>query len=364
MNYSDLVKKNLHTQPVYVPGKPIEIVAMECGLDPQQISKLASNENPLGPSPRAVKAAQKALAEAHLYPENDCYYLRHKLAEKMQLKPEQLIFGQGSNEIIEMLGHAFIAPGTDVVMGESAFISYKIFTLLFGGKPVEVPLREHCHDLEAMADAITPETRLVFLPCPNNPTGTVNSEEEIYQLVRNLPDHVVFCLDQAYAEYSENAPDMRPLIEEGRKVIALRTFSKIYGLAGLRIGYGYAHVSLIDWLNRVRPPFNANSVAQAAALAALDDESFLQKSRMINEAGLIQLTQGLNELGYETVASRGNFIMAKMGQADDVFHFLQNHGVIVRPLQVYRLSEYLRITVGTPVQNEKLLNLMRQYGER
>jgi len=363
-SYEDLVKNSVLTQPVYEPGRPIDLMARESGLDPAAIDKLASNENPMGPSPKAMEAAIKALAEVRLYPENDCYFLREKLAGFRGLGTDQLIFGRGSSEIIDLLGHVFIEPGVEVVMGAHAFISYKIETLLFGGKPVEVPLAGMRHDLPAMAAAITPKTRLVFLPSPNNPTGTANTEEEILDFVAGLPDHVIFCFDEAYAEYLDRPPDLRPLIEEEKKVICLRTFSKIYGLAGLRVGYGYAAPELCGLLNRVRPPFNVSSVAQAAALAALDDEEWVENCRVLNRAGLEQLEQGLNRLGVETVPSQGNFIMAQFENSDKVCYYLRDQGIIVRPLKVYALPRHLRITVGKEAQNRRFLACLAVFINR
>ena len=363
-SYEDLVKKSVLTKPVYEPGRPIDLVARESGLDPAAIDKLASNENPMGPSPKAMESAIKALADVRLYPENDCYFLREKLADRRGLGVDQLIFGRGSSEIINLLGHAFIEPGVEVVMGEHAFILYKIETLLFGGKPVEVPLADLRHNLSAMAAAITPKTRLVFLPSPNNPTGTANTKEDIMDFATSLPEHVIFCFDEAYAEYLDSPPDLRPLIEEGKKIICLRTFSKIYGLAGLRVGYGYAAPELCGLLNRVRPPFNVSSVAQAAVMAALDDEEWIETCRVLNRSGLDQLEQGLNRMGVETVPSQGNFILAQFKKSDKIYNYLREQGIIVRPLTVYALPRHLRITVGTEAQNRRFLECLSEFLKR
>ncbi len=358
MNVNDLAQPHVMSQPVYEPGKPIEYVARELGLDPATIVKVASNENPLGPSPRALKAVRAMLRETQLYPDGGCVRLREKLAAKLGLAPAQLAVGNGSNELLELLGHAFLGAGDEVVMGAPAFIVYKLVALLFGAKPVEVPLVEHKHDLRAMAAAVTPRTKLVFLACPNNPTGTANTEAEILAFVRGLPEHVVFVLDEAYAEYVENPPDLRPLIAEGRNVICLRTFSKIYGLAGFRVGYGYAPAELIALLNRVRQPFNVNSLAQEAAIAALDDEAFVRRARRVNAAGLRQLVRGFKKLGLEVAPSAANFLLVRVGDGDAVFQRLQKGGVIVRPVRGYGLPEWVRVTVGTRAQNERLLALL------
>ncbi len=357
-SYIDLARKTVLSKPVYNPGKPIEMVALECGLDPDTILKLASNENALGPSPLGIEAGREALADVFLYPENSAYFLCKKLAEVRGVIPDQLVIGHGSSEIIHMLCAAFVEPGIDVVMGEHAFIAYKLATLLHSGNCLEAPLVDFRHDLNAMRDAITPQTRLVFLPSPNNPTGTSNTEAEIVEFARSLPDHVIFCLDEAYAEYIDNPPDLRPLIEEGRKIICTRTFSKIFGLAGLRIGYGYCHPDLADLLHRVRPAFNVNSVALAAALGALDDEPFLEKSKATNTAGLAQLTRGFEELGLDYVPSVGNFILVRFQDSDRIYTLLHDRGIIVRPLKGYALPEHLRITVGTEKQNRMLLEAL------
>ncbi len=358
MDYRSLVRPSVLTQPVYEPGKPIEYVAREYGLDPRKILKLASNENPLGPSPKGLEAARRALEESHLYPDGGCVALREKLAERLGLSAGQFVVGNGSNDVMVLLAQAFVGPGDEVVFGSQAFIVYKLATLLFGGTPVEVPMPGLKHDLAAMAAAVTGKTRLVFLPSPNNPTGTVNSQEEIYELVRALPPHVIFCFDEAYAEYVENPPDLRPLIEEGYKVFCTRTFSKIYGLAGFRLGYGYGPPELCALLNQIRQPFNVNAIGQKAALAALDDESFVKESRRVNRDGLRQLEAGLAALGVETVPSAGNFILVGIGDSQRLFQLLQASGIIVRPLHGYGLPGFVRVSVGTESQNHRFLQVM------
>ncbi len=355
MTFQQLVKPSVLLQPVYEPGKPIEDVARELGLDPETIIKLASNENPFGPSPRAIEAARRALESGQLYPDGGCFALREKLGRAYGLRADQFIVGNGSNEIIELLGHAFLGPGDEVVMGNPAFIVYKLVTMLFGAKAIEVPLLRHRHELGHLMAAVTPHTKLVFLPSPNNPTGTANTAEELIAFVRGLPAHVIFVYDEAYAEYVENPPDLRPLIAEGRKVICLRTFSKIYGLASLRVGYGYASAELVSLLNRVRQPFNVNAIGQAAAIAALDDKEFAQRCAEDNRAGLHQLEAGLRRLELEFVPSRANFLLVRVGEGLRVFDALQKSGVIVRPMRPYGMPEWLRITIGTPEQNARLL---------
>jgi histidinol-phosphate aminotransferase len=356
MKLEMLVKTPVLTQPVYEPGKPIEDVARELGLDPAGIIKLASNENPWGASPLAVTAAKRALEHAELYPEGGCLALRQKLATRWGLSAEQFIVGNGSNEIIELLGHVFLREGDEVVMAAPAFVVYKLMTRLFGATPVEVPLREWRHDLDAIAAAITPRTKLVFVCTPNNPTGTANTEAELLAFARALPEHVVAVFDEAYAEFLANAPDLRPLIAEERKVLCLRTFSKIYGLASLRVGYGYGSAEMCALLNRVRQPFNVNAIAQAAALAALDDCDFAEKTARENRTGLEALVRGCEVLGLEVVRSVANFMLVRVGDGARVFTALQLKGVIVRPVKSYGLPEWVRISVGTPAQNQRLIS--------
>ena len=360
MKLESLAKPSVLTQPVYEPGKPIEDVAREIGLDPAGIIKLASNENPIGPSPRAIAAAQRALLQGQLYPDGGCFALRQKLAETWSLSPDQFVVGNGSNEILELLGHAFLAPGDEAVMGTPAFLIYKLVTLLFGAKPVEVPLRDFRHDLAAMAAAVTSRTKLVFVGCPNNPTGTVNPAAEVLAFARALPDHVILAFDEAYAEFQDHPADLRPLIAEGRKVIGLRTFSKLYGLASLRVGYGYSSREMAALLNRTRQPFNVNAIGQAAAAAALDDHEFVARYLRENRNGLRQLEEGARALGLATVPSQANFLLVKVGQGQDWFEALEARGMIVRPLRAYGLPEWIRITVGTRAQNDRLLAEMEE----
>ena len=363
MQLTSLVNPAVLTQPVYEPGKPIEDVARELGLDPAGIVKLASNENPFGSSPKGVAAARAVLEHGELYPDGGCFALRQKLSQVWGLSPEQFAIGNGSNEIIELLGHAFLRPGDEVVMGAPAFVVYKLVTLLFGAKAIEVPTVDYRHDLVAMAAAITPRTKLVFVASPNNPTGVANRAEEVLAFARALPEHVVLVFDEAYAEYVENPPDIRPLIAEGRKAIGLRTFSKIYGLASLRVGYGYASAELAGLLGRVRQPFNVNAVGQAAARAALDDVEFTTRCIRENRLGLAQLETGFARLGLSYVPSAANFMLVKVGDGAGAFAALQRRGVIVRPVKSYGLPEWLRVTVGTHAQNARLLTELAAWKE-
>ena|SRR5271165_1035204 len=352
---SALAKPHVISQPEYVPGKPIEELARDLGLDPSGIVKLASNENAFGPSPLAVGAAKLAVEQGQLYPDGGCYALRRRLARFHGLGPEQFVIGNGSNEVIEFLGHVFLGPGDEVVMGAPEFVVYRMVALLFGARPVEVPLVNFRNDLRALARAVTPRTKLVVVSSPNNPTGTASDADELLGFVRSLPDSLVCVVDEAYSDFAERAPDLRPLIAEGRNVIGLRTFSKVYGLASLRVGYGYSSAELASLVDRVRQPFNVNAVAQAAAAAALDDSGFRSMCVAKTRSGLRRLEEGCAALGLEFVPSQANFLLVRVGDGARVFDALLHRGVIVRPLKLYDLPEWIRVTVGTAEQNERFL---------
>ncbi|MBO93440.1 MAG: histidinol-phosphate transaminase [Opitutales bacterium] len=362
MQYEDLVNSRVLEQPTYEPGKPIEQVASERGLDPEEIVKLASNENPFGPSPKALAAAERALQDLRLYPDGGGIALRKNIALARGIQPDEIILGNGSNEIIELLGHAFLRPGDEVLCGSLSFVVYRLVALLFGAKPVEIPMPDFMHDLDAMREAVTEKTRLIFVASPNNPTGVANSAEELVRFARELPEHVIFGFDEAYAEYLDDPPDLLPLIREGRKVVCMRTFSKIHGLAGLRIGYGYGSAKLASLLHRVRQPFNANAIAQAAAGAALGDDEHVAHCRRANQEGMVQWETGCKELGLPFVPSQANFILVKVGNATKTFEALQDRGIIVRSLGG-SLAEYLRITIGTREQNTNALAILRDVME-
>jgi histidinol-phosphate aminotransferase len=350
----------LKTLPVYQPGRPIEEVARELGLTASDIIKLASNENPLGPSPRAVAAMRRALKQVQLYPDGNAYYLRQKLAAHLEVKPENLIFGNGSNEIIEFLGHALLDKEAEVVVSQYCFAVYPIVAALFGAKLVTVPAREYGHDLPAMLAAITPRTRLVFVANPNNPTGTAVRPGELIDFVKAIPEAVVLALDEAYIEFLEDKADLLSEIRQGRpNLVLMRTFSKIYGLAGLRIGYGIGPAPLVAELEKIRQPFNLNSIAQAGAMAALDDTMHAQRTRRNNARGLRLCTRVFRHLGLEFIPSSANFILVRVGEGQRVFEELQKRGVIVRPMGLYQLPEWIRITVGTPKQNQRCLEALQ-----
>jgi histidinol-phosphate aminotransferase len=351
----------LTSLPVYQPGRPIEEVARELGLDADRIIKLASNENPLGPSRLALRAMRQALAQVNLYPDGNAFYLRQKLAARLGVTPANLILGNGSNEVIEMVGHALLAPGAEVVVSQYCFAVYPIVTALFGAKLVTVPAKNHGHDLDAMLAAITPNTRIVFVANPNNPTGTTASREELRRLIDAVPPNVLLALDEAYIEFLDEPLDLLPEIRNGSKpnLLLMRTFSKIYGLAGLRIGYGIGHPDVIAALEKIRQPFNINAVAQAGALAALDDTPHVEKTRKINARGLKLYARSFRKLGLEFIRSSANFILVRVGDGQRVFVELQKLGVIVRPMGGYQLPEWVRISIGTPKENKRCLEALK-----
>jgi histidinol-phosphate aminotransferase len=347
---------------VYQPGRPIEEVARELGLDPGCIIKLASNENPLGPSRLGLAAMRQALKQVNLYPDGNAFYLKQKLAAKLGVTPANLILGNGSNEVIEMVGHALLAPGAEVVVSQFCFAVYPIVTALFGAKLVVVPAKNHAHALDAMLAAITPNTRIVFVANPNNPTGTTAGREELARFVNAVPADVLLALDEAYIEFLDEPLDLLPEIRSGSKpnLLLMRTFSKIYGLAGLRIGYGIGHPDFIAALEKIRQPFNINSVAQAGALAALDDTKHVEKTRKVNSRGLKLYARTFRKLGLEFIPSQANFILVRVGDGQRVFVGLQKLGVIVRPMGGYQLPEWIRISIGTPKENKRCLEALKK----
>jgi histidinol-phosphate aminotransferase len=347
----------LQQLPVYQPGRPIEEVARELGLSAESIIKLASNENPLGPSPAALAAMERVLKQLHLYPDGNAFYLKQKLAQKLGLGPEHLILGNGSNEIIEFVGHALMRPGTDVVASQYCFAIYPIVTHLFGANLVLVPAKNYGHNLPAMLKAITPKTRVLFVANPNNPTGTLAPRADVVQIVAEVPDTLLLVMDEAYIDFLQDPVDLLPLIRDNSKLnlLLMRTFSKIFGLAGLRLGYGIGHPELIAALEKVRQPFNINSIAQAGALAALDDQGHLARTRANNALGLDYLQNAFRSLGLEFIPSHANFVLVRVGDGHRVFEEMQRLGVITRPMGGYQLPEWIRVTVGTPDQNARCI---------
>ncbi|MDB6151455.1 MAG: histidinol-phosphate aminotransferase [Chthoniobacter sp.] len=343
----------------YEPGKPIEDVARELGLQPHEIIKLASNENPLGPSPKALAAMHDALERAHFYPDGGGYYLREAIAGKMGLKRENVILGCGSNEIIEFIGKAFLNPGDEIVAARHAFVVYKLMATLFGAQTIEVPDPDFAHDLDGMLAAITPRTRELFIANPNNPTGTLLSQTQIDRFMERVPEDVVVVFDEAYYEFLENPPDVLKFVREGRNVVVLRTFSKIQGLANLRIGYGLARADLIEVLQKTRQPFNANGIAQAGALAGLLDEEHQTRTREITIEGRDFLQAEFAAMGLQFVPSFANFVLVKVGDGKAVFQALMQRGIIVRDMNSYALPEWIRVSIGTMEQNRRFLAELR-----
>ncbi len=349
------VHQNIASLAPYVPGKPIEELERELGI--ARAVKLASNENPIGPSPKALAVLSEAAQSLNRYPDGGAQRLRDALAQRWKLTPDQVILGNGSDEIIGMLARAFLSPGEEAILADQTFVIYKMEVTAAHGVPVVVPVKDWRHDLPKMAEAITDRTRLLFLCNPNNPTGTMVSAAEVEALMARLPDHVIVVFDEAYYEYvaHRDYPDSLRYVKDGRHAIALRTFSKIYGLAGLRIGYGLTTPEIAGYLNRVRPPFNANSLAQRAALAALEDEEHVSRSRALNQAEKDVLRDGLTALGFQPVPSETNFLFFDVGRdGRRVFEALLREGVIVRHIE----GRMLRVSIGLPEENQLFLQAL------
>ena len=360
MDLRQLVPDWIRTLAAYPPGMPIEELEREYHI--YDSIKLASNENPLGPSPKALAALMRVLPEIHRYPDGGCYYLKRGLAQKLSVAPEALIFGNGSNEIIELLVRTFLSRGEHAVVADQAFVIYRMIVQAAGGRCTVVPLRNYTHDLEAMAEAITPATRLVFLANPNNPTGTIFFRSQWREFLAAVPPHVVVVMDEAYAEFVEDPeyPDSLSDIGSDRLVVVLRTFSKIYGLAALRIGYAVGRPELIELVNRVRQPFNVNMLGQVAALAALDDADHVEETRRLNREGLKFLKATGERLGLPYVPSWANFLLLQVGNGARVYEALLREGVIVRPMGFYGLPDHVRVTVGLPAENERFAKALEK----
>lgn len=356
----DFANPQLKDLVAYEPGKPIDEVARERGMKPEDIIKLASNENPLGPSPKAIEAMREAVKEVHIYPDGASWKLRNALAEKLGLEMGNIIMGCGSNEVIEFIGHAFLKPGDNIITAEHAFLVYKLMAKVFGAETIEVPDPGYVHDLDAMAAAITPRTKEIFIANPNNPTGTLVTQEAIDRFMAKVPDHVVVVFDEAYYEFLDNPPDTLRYVREGRSVVVLRTFSKIQGLAGTRVGYGIANKELIDVLQRTRQPFNLNSIAQAGALAGLLDEEHQNKTKAITDEGRAYLQGEFARMGLEFVPSYANFVLVKVGDGNDVFRRMMDKGVIVRAMAAYKLPEWVRVSIGTMPQNRRCVEVLSE----
>lgn len=351
-----LIRPNVLELEPYSPGKPIDEVKRELGLS--DVVKLASNENPLGPSPRAIEAAIRAMQTVNQYPDGNCFALRQAVAKHLEMPPECLLFGNGSDELIHYIGLTLLEPGDEVITGYPSFVRYDAAAKLNNAVLHLVPLSEHRFDLSAILQRVNGRTKLIFIANPNNPTGTVVTAGEVDTFMSALPEHVVVVWDQAYHEYVSRAdyPNTLRYVRDGRNVIVLRTFSKAYALAGLRVGYAIARPEIVDAMNRVREPFNVNSVAQAAALAALEDQQHLRQAVELNRRGLEYFYEHFERLGLPYVRSEANCVMVDLGRdTQPVFQELLRKGVIVRSGHIFGLPTYLRITTGTPEENERFI---------
>ena len=347
----------------YVPGKPVDELARELNLDPAGIVKLASNENPLGPSPKALAAIQAELSELTRYPDGNGFVLKQRLAQRYSVGVHQVTLGNGSNDILELVARAYLAPGLNAVFSEHAFAVYPIATQAVGAEGRAVVAKNWGHDLDAMADAIDENTRVVFVANPNNPTGTWFDAAALGTFLARVPAHVLVVLDEAYIEYAEGQelPDGLAYLADYPNLLVSRTFSKAYGLAALRVGYAISSPVIADVLNRVRQPFNVNSLALAAACAALDDVDYLAASRRVNDAGMAQLERGFRQLGLEWIPSRGNFIAVDFARdAAPINQALLREGVIVRPVAGYGMPTFLRVSIGTERENARFLDVLTQ----
>ncbi len=355
----NFVRKNILNFQPYIPGKPIDDVRREFNL--KRVIKIASNENPLGPSPKAVHAIKRMINKIHIYPDGYCFELRKKIAEVYNVAENQIIFGNGTDEIIELIGKTFLNPEDEIIISEHAFIRYKMAGDLMGCKVIEVPMKNLKHDLDAMATAVTTKTKIVFICNPNNPTGTYNTKKEFENYFSKLlaarRSPLTF-IDEAYSEYADEKdyPLGLDYLKKGLNVMFSRTFSKIYGLAGLRIGYGIASAEIISYLERIRPPFNVSSVAQAGAVAALDDRQHIKKSKELVSHEKKYLYEELEKIGLEYIPSVANFILINVKQNGQIiFEKLLRKGIIVRAMGEYGLKNYIRVTVGTPSENRKFI---------
>ncbi len=363
MSLSELVNPHIRGLAAYVPGKPIEEVERELGIS--HAVKLASNENPIGPSPKALEALARGLADVNRYPDGACFALRTRLAAHLSVRPNQIIFGCGGDEVLELLAKTFLSPGDEVVMPWPSFAMYPIVTQGMGATVVKVPLTDDFdHDLPAMAAAVTDRTKMVFVCNPNNPTGTSIGAGRMAEFIEALREDVVLVIDEAYYEFVRRVdfPDCIALLDRRPATLVLRTFSKIYGLAGLRVGYGIGSTELISFLERARHPFNVNRIAEAAALAAIDDVEHVARTRAVNAAGIEYLSRELPALGIRVWPSDANYILVEIGSgyADS----LMREGVIVRPMSGFGLPDHIRISIGLPEENEKLVKAIARIQQR
>lgn len=371
MNYCELAPSHVRAIALYQPGKPISELAREMDLAESDIIKLASNENPLGASPRVLAAIENVIMEIARYPDGNGFALKTALARKHGVALNQIVLGNGSNDVLELAARAFLTPHTSAVYSQHAFAVYPLATQAMGARGIEAPAKDFGHDPEAMLAAIarasdtdTP-TRILFVANPNNPTGTLLEPAALLDLIERVPRHVLVVLDEAYTEYlpEELKSDSTGWLKRFPNLIVTRTFSKAYGLAGLRVGYGLASPQVADMMNRVRQPFNVNSLAQAGVLAAMEDDAFLDECLEINRAGMEQLTEGFQRLALDYIPSYGNFVAVRVGDAAGVNHGLLKQGVIVRPIANYGMPEHLRVSVGLAGENRIFLQALERVLE-
>ncbi|MCS7254743.1 MAG: histidinol-phosphate transaminase [Armatimonadota bacterium] len=359
--WDERVRKCVQRLKPYIPGKPIEEVQRELGLS--DVIKLASNENPLGPSPKAVEAAMRALSHVHLYPDDSCYRLKKAIAEHYCMPEDCILIGRGSDEILLHAALAFIEPGDEVIYAHPSFVMYSFVSTLMDAKEHVVPLKDFTHDLDAMAECVTERTKLIFISNPNNPTGTIVKEPNVRCFVESLPNGVLVIFDEAYREYvdDEAFPNTLDYVRDGLSVLTLRTFSKAYGLAGLRIGYGFAPPCIAELISRVREPFNVSSIAQAAAEAALQDKEHVERSRELVIEGKNMLYRAFDELGLKYVPTQANFIFVDLGiDSREAFNQLLRCGIIIRTGEIFGMPTWARITIGKPEENERLVEALKK----
>lgn len=361
MDWSIRVRKAVHRLKPYVPGKPVEEVQRELGL--KEVIKLASNENPLGPSPKAIEAAMKVLPEAHRYPDDSYFRLRRQIASVYNVPPDWVLLGRGSDEILLHIVQTFVEPGDEVVFSTPSFVMYDILSTLMDAVCVKVPLRDFVHDVAGLIEAVTEKTKIVFIDNPNNPAGTILRERSVRSLLDEIPEGVIVVLDEAYAEFVEapDYPKSLDYVREGYPVIVLRTFSKAYGLAGLRVGYGFSRPEITQYLLKVREPFNVSSVAAAAAEAALDDVEFLERVRKTVWTGKRLMYRGLEQLRLSYVPTEANFVLVDVKRpAKEVADALLRKGIIVRPCEPFGLPTHLRVDIATPENVEKFISALKE----
>lgn len=367
VDFCDLAVHGVQGLQPYQPGKPIAELQREYGVT--EVVKLASNENPLGISPKAGEAVTAALAEAHRYPDGNAYYLKRALAEHHGVEPDRITLGNGSNDILDLVARVFLGPGRSAVYAQYAFAIYALATQTVGARGIGVPAlpadhpEQPCgHDLQAMADAVTDDTRVVFVANPNNPTGNWCDRSAVEAFLARIPRDVIVVMDEAYIEYAtmDGFPDATAYLQDYPNLVVTRTFSKAYGLAGLRVGYALSCAAIADLMNRVRHPFNANALGQAAATAALGDHAFIERSVALNGAERPRVEKALTDLGYRCLPSAGNFICVDVGDGAAVNEALLRRGVIVRPLGGYGLPRCLRVSIGTAAENDRMLSAMSE----